>query len=115
MNDGKCIKARFKGRNVARRILGPVGLWLSMMLFLGSPIAGEAGRVLPWWTVWLALFGGASIMWAILAPKACPIKYCSGDLYPRGAKSEWTRAEIKKCSKCGQEEYTGLESGEKAT
>jgi len=48
MNGGKRTKARFKAGNVARKILGPVGLWLSMMLLLGSPIAGEAGRNLPW-------------------------------------------------------------------
>jgi len=107
MNDGERTKARFKARNVARRILGPVGLWLSMMLLLGSPIAGEEGRILPWWTVWPGIFGGASTLWAILTPKACPAKGCSGDLYPTGAKSEWTGAEIKRCSKCGQEEYTG--------
>ena len=107
MNGGKRTKARFKARNVARKILGPVGLWLSIMLLLGSPIAGEAGRNLPWWTVWLGIFGGASTMWAVLTLKECPAKGCSGDLCPTGEKSEWTGAEIKRCSKCGVEEYTG--------
>jgi len=106
MNSGKWTKARFKARNVARKILGPVGLWLSLMLLLGPPIAEEAGRNLPWWTVWLGLFGGASTMWAILTPKECSAKDRSGDLYATGAKSEWTGAEIKRCSKCGLEEYT---------
>jgi hypothetical protein len=106
------VKAKFKARNIARKILGPLGLWLSLMLFLGAPIASEAGRVWPWWTVWLALFSGPSTIWAVLVPKACPTKNCSGDLHPSGAKSEWSGAEIKKCSKVGKKNTQVWESGE---
>jgi hypothetical protein len=44
MNDGKRTNARFKARNVARRILGP-GLWLSLCYFLGRLLPAKRAEL----------------------------------------------------------------------